>query len=154
MIRHLPDSVDWWMVGKWILIVSIGLCVYVLVIIKLWNWFLSLRGETPEQEKLRMMEEDEEQARYLQQYAAKNAPAFTEADKAFFRMLKAMVPEGEGPKILFIPYTAMHKSYNVRPGGFVLVSGPYDLVTTYFKYRHWERLPFMFRERHIYRKPR
>jgi hypothetical protein len=45
------------------------------------------------------------------------------------------------------------KANNLRPGGFALVMGPYADVAAYFKNRHWERLPFVFQGRHIYRKP-
>jgi hypothetical protein len=142
---------------RWVAIAVLVAAIYFIVVIKLWNWFLSLRGMTTEEEAKYRAEEDADQLAYLQKWYAshRERPLFTEADKTLFKLLKSMVPdEGEGPKLLMIDHPNLAKAYQVRPGGFVMVKGPYEVVETYFRFRRWELLPFLYRDRRIYRKPR
>jgi len=79
---------------------------------------------------------------------------FTEADRTFFRMMKSMVPDhGEGQKMILLNHVDIRQANRVRPGGFAMVRGPFGLVNEYFRNRHWELVPFMWREYQIYRKP-
>lgn len=79
---------------------------------------------------------------------------FDEADRQVFKMFKAWCPEeGEGQKLMFVDYPNLKRSYGLRPGGFALVKGPFDLVYHYFHGHHWELLPFWYHDRQVWRKP-
>lgn len=153
LIPFVPDGWAWWQV----LLAGFAVFVlYVVVVAGLWYLFLEMFDKrTPAEREFNQREDDEDQARFLENHRRGSTPkgVFSEADKAFFRFLKAMVPDGEGPKILYVDHPNVRKAYRVRPGGFVLVRGPYEEVVNYFKSHHWERLPFVFQGRHIYRRP-
>lgn len=149
-----PDGWPWWQIG---LVVFAVFVAYVVVVSGLWYLFLEMFDKrSPGEREFHRREDDEDQARYLEdlQRGHTTNVLWTESEKSFFRFLKAMVPDGDGPKILYIDAPDYRRAYRVRTGGFVFVKGPYEEVTTYFKSHHWERLPFQFRDRHIYRKPR
>lgn len=153
MLPTLPD----WSTGQWILAVAVAWMIISIFSALWWWWYLEHKDKrTPAERKYDQAEDDAEQAEYLREWQRKHGkPPFSEADKAFFRWLRSMTPDDtQGPRMLFIHHSDMARAYRVRPGGFVLVYGPYKTVHEYFHPRHWERLPFTFKERHIYRKPR
>lgn len=82
---------------------------------------------------------------------------FSEADQAFFRFLGAMGPEHpDRILILEAPYTEedlLKGLWWLQPGGFLLVNDAFGVAMKYFKPRNWERLPFLWKDYSIYRKP-
>ncbi len=82
---------------------------------------------------------------------------FSEADQAFFRFLGAMGPDHQDSIVIIdAPYNEkdlLHGVWWLQPGGFLLVNGDFGQAMKYFKPRHWERLPFLWRDYQIYRKP-
>jgi hypothetical protein len=153
MLALIPD-LSWY---EW---AGVGLAIFVVwAILAALGWYLFLEYFDKRDARTRAidrLEEDKDQAAYLREWARTHgAPAFTPADKAFLKGLQSMVPDsGEGPKMLLLEARELAKAYQLRPGGFALVRGDYSLVEAYFRYRGWERLPFLWRDRHIYRKPK
>lgn len=84
-----------------------------------------------------------------------NAPmttetTFNQADAAFFSMLRAMSPNGY---VAMVAESALPSVLrNVPHGGFILIDGPYGRVLEYFRGRDFERLPMLWRDKHIYRR--
>jgi len=66
-----PTAYD---VGQWVLLVLCLIYLYVAVVIKLWNLFLTKRGaEWDKYDKEKQEIEDQEQLRYLEEYERRKA---------------------------------------------------------------------------------
>lgn len=79
------------------------------------------------------------------------ADTYTQADRAFFQMMRAMSPSGE---FRIVEYGKHQRSVmELSPGGFLLIRGPYGAIREYFRNREWEMLPFYWRDHQIWRKP-
>lgn len=77
-------------------------------------------------------------------------PPVDEADIAMLSFLRSMSPTGY---VGYSTFDELSKSvFNTPPGGFLLIAGSYGRVLEYFRGRDFERLPFMWRDKHIYRR--
>jgi hypothetical protein len=91
---------------------------------------------------------------------ALSAPKISEADVTFFKCLEAMAPEKEfGYKIISVEDPVINFSVlseyarQVSVGGFLII----DIrdrpgFEKWLKSQRWERLPFYYREKEIWRK--
>jgi len=85
-------------------------------------------------------------------------PPLTHSDKAFHRFIANLTPSETMNDVLFIPKPwvwneVVHDLINLSPGGFVFIEGRLFELMPWFRDHRWERLPFMWRNFHIFRKP-
>lgn len=78
------------------------------------------------------------------------------ADKTFFDFLLVHAPKHDNVLAIVdqIPLSKLFRIIQwITPGGFIVSSDDRDFIRRQFKERQWERLPFIWRGFHIYRKP-
>jgi hypothetical protein len=85
-------------------------------------------------------------------------PPLTHSDEAFHRFIANITPSGTMNDVLFIPKPwewneVVSSLWHLRPGGFVFIEGRLFELMPWFRSHQWQRLPFMWRKFHIFRKP-
>jgi hypothetical protein len=74
LLKATALSFNWWEIGRWALIVVLGLAAYTIILVKLWHWFLESRDHRSSYQKwLDQKYDDEEQMEYLMEQSKKRA---------------------------------------------------------------------------------
>lgn len=85
-------------------------------------------------------------------------PAHTEADEAFYRFLRECMPSPGKDDIVMVfdPLDwdeLFHAMRKLMPGGFIFVENSDPQVYRIMKNWKFQRLPFLWRQFEVYRKP-
>jgi hypothetical protein len=72
MAKDLSSMIDWWEVGRWAAIIVLSLFVYAVLVIKIWSWIMSRRGEVlNNRDDAEQKKQDEEEVEYIREWRRK-----------------------------------------------------------------------------------